>query len=453
MKYLSGLSANGICMLCLVIWASACSPDGETFPLGNNFIDDNSRVIFIDTFSLQASTLILDSIPTSNADQILVGHYTDSVFGEVSASHYFRMSHQGPLDTEKEYFFDSLVLILTYNDYLEGDTNQAFPISVHPLLSEIELDEDGLLHNISSFPFHPDPIGVGVVFPTPRASDELRIRLDDALGMHWLDQMATRADPFTDIDLFYDQFPGLVLRPDTTIDAAIAGFKRFPSDLTFSDSVSSSVLRLYYREEDVFTVEKTYDFDLRDPDYRFNQITANRSKTLLAPLQNQREALPEKSTYNQIFLHGGLGIMPRIEFPSLDALHLLGEGSILKAELILEPLPETYSRRTPLPDSLTLIETDRINRMGSLLRNDASSGTNYPFLITDYLYKSETSYRFSITNYAKRVFRESDTEHALSLSLPHAAFYHSVQNLRFGGAQNAAYTLRLELYYAINESE
>jgi len=65
--------------LLLAIVAAACQ---QSTVLGEDLIDeDNTQVQDIDTLKVLTSTLLLDSIYTTNASRLLAGGFDDPLFG------------------------------------------------------------------------------------------------------------------------------------------------------------------------------------------------------------------------------------------------------------------------------------------------------------------------------------------------------------------------------------
>ncbi|MFN7331172.1 MAG: DUF4270 family protein, partial [Bacteroidota bacterium] len=57
----------------------------------NNFSRSSLQTVFSDTFSIVTSTTLFDSIPTSNANTLLIGDFADPLLGRITASTYFQV--------------------------------------------------------------------------------------------------------------------------------------------------------------------------------------------------------------------------------------------------------------------------------------------------------------------------------------------------------------------------
>ena len=67
---------------------NACDENPQQFTLGEEFIESQTQLNVIDTFSVKLSTVIYDTIITSGTENILVGNYQDDVFGKIISNSY-----------------------------------------------------------------------------------------------------------------------------------------------------------------------------------------------------------------------------------------------------------------------------------------------------------------------------------------------------------------------------
>lgn len=112
-----------------------------------------AEVQFTDTVTVRTSTVLLDSVRTSNAQQMLVGNYRDPIFGRVSAQPFFEMGQTLNLNSDgstNTYVFDSLRLNVAYS-YLYGDTLQPFEVKLHRLSDSLRTGKN--YYNNSSIPY------------------------------------------------------------------------------------------------------------------------------------------------------------------------------------------------------------------------------------------------------------------------------------------------------------
>ena len=79
----------------------------------------------MDTIKVAASTVLLDSIPTSGTGSILIGGYSDPKLGVLSAEGYIQVGIGDAWDPADNAIYDSLVLVMNYSGYHYGDTSNA----------------------------------------------------------------------------------------------------------------------------------------------------------------------------------------------------------------------------------------------------------------------------------------------------------------------------------------
>jgi hypothetical protein len=119
---------------------------------------------------------------------------------------------------------------------------------------------------------------------------------------------------------------------------------------------------------------------------------------------------------NKAYLHGLIGLLPKIQFPSLQDIFLENRWKILKAELVCEPVKGSYSN-FKLPEKLYLYDTDKNNLINSQLSN--SSGYLYSKLSLDEYFNEDTRYTFDITTFIQSEISDTyfDYEHGLLIGL------------------------------------
>lgn len=145
---------NGIfasLILSFFITLTACEDPQE---IGSEVFAQDIGVLYTDTLTVDASTVLLDSILTSGTSSLLVGRITDPSLGVLEANSYF---HVVPFDTlysavdtagRKNVKWvrypskvDSIRFFLPYNFY-QGDTNQRQTIKLIQLADNALLDVD-----------------------------------------------------------------------------------------------------------------------------------------------------------------------------------------------------------------------------------------------------------------------------------------------------------------------
>ena len=107
------------------IFFNACQNNPEKFTLGEEYVESQTNISLVDTFSVSLSTVILDDMPTSATETILVGHYRDDTFGEINSHSYMQFDIPVSVNLQTDENYDSLNLVLKYNTYSFGDTTKS----------------------------------------------------------------------------------------------------------------------------------------------------------------------------------------------------------------------------------------------------------------------------------------------------------------------------------------
>lgn len=430
-----GLFTSLILSFCLFL--SACEDPQE---IGSEVFVQNIGVLFTDTLTVDASTVLLDSILTSATPNLLVGKYTDPTLGLVEASSYFQISNT---DTLRTYLFDvnktpliiadkkdfkwiknptkvdSIRFILPYSVY-QGDTlqTQTFKVS--------QLNDNSILEATKSYFGNSDapllkpnllgqvknvkigPIKNKNVISGLSRFDTLRIPITDPAFTNFISSQrdSNKEDALIGTG-FKNKIRGLALTSESSNNAAIVGF--------FADY---SVMKVYYSYAYSYTlrnkantldslkvtVDSTKSNDLYVSLYsratgalqnaRFNKISTSRSGAF-SKLIKVTDNISSTQSNNQVALQSSTGLATKIKFPSLLKLKERQDIAINKAELILEPNVFNYS----VPTDLVLIESTPTNR---LLRNGITSEGVLQFVAGEastasHISKSNT-YTFNVTS-------------------------------------------------------
>ncbi len=413
----------------------SCSKDVNEFTLGQEFVESQTAIIIIDTFGIELSTVIIDSIPTSGTEAALIGSYEDETFGKVTSHSYFQVGLPEYTFIDDNDIYDSITLLLRYSGYSYGDTLQPLRIIVHRLLEEIEPDESGYLYNTSSFSYYLNDIGAKTFIPRPGIDDSVEIKLSDNIGMDLFNKLMDDDEVLSTEDNFLSYFNGIAIVSDENINRAIIGFKAIEEDL---------LVRIYsHRIGETLTVLHN-DFPLVYSDRQFNHIQHDFSNIVLDILERQKEAVASSTTGDKTYVQGGTALMTKIRFPSLQDILLFEQGIIIKAELVVTPVKSSYSVFS-LPEDLILYETDKINRLGNVIYNSDGSVTTASFVL-DELYNEETSYTFDITEFINDELSDNyfDIDHGLLICLPSDRLLESFDRLILEAANPLP---KLKLYY------
>jgi hypothetical protein len=410
------------------MFLNGCKENPGEYSLGRQFVESQTSLSIIDTFSVRISTVMSDSVQSSGTGTILLGSYSDAELGNITSSSYMQMAIPSSHDVQQNDRYKALYLVLKYNGYHFGDTTKPLSVSAHRLTEKIEYDYDNVINSTTSYRFQSDPMGSVVFTPRPNSGDTIAIKLRDDIGAEFFAKLRDGADELSTNDLFAEYFHGIALIADETNRGCITGFSGNARDVRM-------VLLTTWSNSD--PGELKTEFTMYDSSRQFNHISYDRSGTRLTALREQRTKLPSSSTGGVSFLQGGVGLMIRVDFPSLQQALLYSRSALVAAELSVAPLSTSYNVIT-LPSALNLYEADALNRI--------VTGIAASTLAIDELYHEETSYTFNITQYLKDEFSDSyvDPDKGLLITLPTDAV-----NTTFNRfiADAGSRKMKLKLYY------
>lgn len=411
---------------------NSCKENPEELTIGNEFIESQTDLSMIDTFSVSISTVILDSVVTSGTGVILVGSYYDDVIGETTSNSYFQIGKPDYTEITDNETYDSLYLVIKYNQYFFGDTTKSQKISVHQLTENIKSNDYDEITGNTTFSYNPDPLGSIVYSPQPHNStDSLAIRLNDITGRDLFTKLQNNSEILQDDEAFINYFHGLALLADDSYKGSIIGYKAEKENIK---------LVLYTSLKDVTTETNYYEFKLADSTKQFNNITHDFSSTHLSSLTKQQNSISSTVTGGMSFIQGGIGLMIRLDFPYLQNVLMFNRGRIAEAKLSISPSLNNYSD-VELPGQLLIYESDKLNRF-----DENQSIITSASLILNELYKEESIYEFDMTDYLTYNMGNSyfDPEKGLLLSLPYDSQQTSFHRLILD-AKN--YKTKLKIYY------
>ncbi|HNX78298.1 MAG TPA: DUF4270 family protein, partial [Prolixibacteraceae bacterium] len=180
----------------------------------------------------------------------------------------------------------------------------------------------------------------------------------------------------------------------------------------------------------------------------FNNFTADRTGTPIAAIARQIDEVPSSQSNNKTYVQSGIGLVTRIDFPTMQQLNEMDRKFILlKAELVLSPLPGSY-KQIQLPSELVLYHTDKSNRMVSEIVGDQNA-TLAADLVVDKIFNEATTYTFDITDFLSTEISDSffDTSHGLLIGEPSASLGASLNRVVFSSNKNNAWRPVVRLYF------
>lgn len=418
--------------------------DAGEFVVGSDYLAVNNKVILIDTVTVDMSTINFDSLVTSSQSRILVGNYDDPIFGKVKSNSYFHLSGSAyslisiGSDTEATNFvFDSISMILKYDNYYYGDTTKVQTFDIHRLTQKVKPNtDDDSFYNNSTLAYSDESLGSISYKPRPLEKDSIIIKMSSAFGSELFQKIKKRE--ITGSDSFTEYLKGLVLVPATSNSSSVIGF-----------NVSTSKVRLYYSKYQADTEDESYniDFSISDAAKQFNSIALDKTGTLIQNLPISSKTLSSSLTNRQGFIQSGTGVACRIDFPNIKQLKYIADnGAIVNAELLVKPVNNTYSQQFVLGDSLKVYVGDNLNRISGSLLNSAGTAVYGILNKKSDEFNENVAYSIPIGNFLqKEMLKKSDSRSNLILTLP--GISKSVNRLVLGDQKHANNKIQLKIYY------
>lgn len=415
----------------------------EVDSMGLNLRDDLLGAEFTDTTTLQAYSLIDDSINTTRSYPLL-GMLNDPVFGQTKASVYTQFSLPGELALNSGCELDSVVLLLSYSGDYMGDITQPVSIKVYRLSEHLDntktyynfsnVDHNGInLTYAPNFQVYYSPTQKVILSPDTFAP-HLRIRLVDYLGLELMQNLSSTAT-------FRELLKGLCIEANSAGNSGCMGYFRMDNEL--------SGLMLYYHTIEAGKVmphkyKFTTDIASQGELTYFTRFTHDYNHSSDPQIKQMMLSGDHAIGKQVLYLQGNAGIKTKIEFPHLvDAFK--GKNIVInRAELVItNMLPDETSLKSP--DRLTLFYIDESGKSGfmsdNLYLDDAFFGGTYD--------KNKQEYRFRITHHLRNILTGRMPNNGIYLTVTNPATNSS--RLKFYGTESIDLSkrLRLELSYTV----
>jgi len=430
----------------LIILITSCSDDAlntSDFVAGEVFTNSNSRVIQIDTMTIEMSTIKFDSIITSNTERLLIGTYEDAIFGKVSSSSYMGVLPSSyTIDNDAK--FDSIAFYIKYDEYYYNDTLQTNTIHLKKLENNFKTGsgDDDNFYNTSNVKYAEEDLGLLSYLPRPFSSDSIEIKINDDYGKDLFDDIQQKI--ITNNEEFIDKYKGVAFVPDSTDNGSIVGF---------GTADSSAYMRLYFSVAEADDIEQSYiDFTLNDsntPTPLFNKIEAVAPIEYLKTLTSSDVTLNSSESDNQTYIQSGLGIATKINFPYLKSItNINGKGTLLNAVLKIKPLKASYNNHVMLKDDIAVYTVNKNNELLSQLYDNGSGEVN-GLLTYESEEFNELYYEIPLTSYVENIITTEANNTEALLLIP-SDYTTTVNRFILNGSNSSTATKTiLELTYAI----
>lgn len=371
----------------------------------------------LDSVTVQTSTVLKpDSFATSGDANLLVGRWTDTQTGKMTARSFTSINYAAnSFNTQTNIRLDSLVLELNYA-FVYGDSASQFSLSVHPLLRPMEIQQ---YYNTNSLDYAPTPLVQKTFTPQPKSrTKQVQIRIPDALTQAFFAKL--QSGTISDATSLADFLPGFALNCNSTANTFI-GF-----------AAVSSGLRFYYHTTDIDQTASTLLFPFSS--IYFSYIKNDLSGTVLSALKTRTDAVSSRLTDNTTFVVPGAQLQTRLEFPYLNQFDRPeGFADLNKALLVISPVRKTLNDNTQ-PPLLALFFT---NTQNDVLATSVPGGVtgSSPALAT-YGYDQNAltltdSYTFDLTYYIGQIIKRKVLNQPLLLTIPTPAQFAQVSQRNY----------------------
>lgn len=424
-------------LLAFVCISCGFNGDLQSFSIGDDFVQSKSNISEVDSFTVNLSTILVDSLTTSGNTLLYAGIYNDKELGVITATGYYELGIPVNPDVEENDLYDSLMLVMTTDKLFYGDTTLQQNLNIYRVNEEIKGDENGNLWNKTVVNYDPDPIGKLTFKPKPQSKVKLKIRLTDQIGRDFLTLLKDKDDRIGSFSNFREYFMGIAIGPGSTSPLILS----FPCDSNMS-------VELHTHRKGIEVDAIVNKFPVGSTKTCYNHYTADRTNTAIAAIRKQLIAVPSSQSDRKTYVESGTGLMTRVEFPTIpQLLETDRKYVLLKAELFMVPEPGTY-RQVPLPQQLVLYHTDKSNRVVSEIVGSQNSVIPAELQI-DYMYNEETYYKFDITDFLKTELSDNyfDTTHGLLIGETSSAIGASLDRVIFSDRKNSVYKPVLKLYF------
>ncbi len=271
-----------------------------------------------DTFQLKTTSVLFDTLNTDNQIFGTVGALHDPKFGIVNASLYTQFTISGAINMDDSPTIDSVVLSLNYGGYYGKLDPQTF--EVYQLTDTLSVTSDYKRTSTKT------TTGIDLVDPasatqTPNTSakvvlatdtatklnPQLRLKLDNAFGQQFLDDMAAGNAAFTSSSNFLSSnyFKGFRINVANTSPAKGKG-----AVLYFNLSSAQTKLTFYYKLPGD-TIPKEVPLIINGSCADFNHVDIDNSGYHLA------DVIANPINGQSLFYSQSFNAIPKIEFPTL----------------------------------------------------------------------------------------------------------------------------------------
>lgn len=433
-----------------------CDRTGDSYIVGDVFTDTRATLGYIDSFSLQLSTIRLDSFPTSGtSNDIFIGHFQDENVGNVTTETYIPINIAARTIIEEEDIYDSIVICFKPRGYWVGDTLKPKEIKIYEVLQEIRPDYDAeqqLMFNHQSLKHSDVELATVKIEPNPNVGLVSWARMSDSLGRKWFEMVKNGDDAMFDNIYFEQFFYGICIVPQTTDFTWGLNFVGYDANAIYSSErqiidAMEFEIRLHYRKSGDDEDDSYMTFLMKPNSYQYTHFVNDRSGTPFENLEIDGGKVKSTESNNLSYIQTGSGLALRIEMPTLASLQSASEYmTVVDAHLIIKPHEYSYDETYRLPTSLYLILTDESNdlfgNLSDITGNVVSSNIYYD------QEKHEPFYEFSLLPFVRN-YLSSTIDNSMSILVIPSSIENSTDFRRLVVDDNNKYgeNVQLQVYY------
>jgi hypothetical protein len=424
-------------LLVFICFSCGFKGDLQTFSIGDDFVQSKSNISEVDSFTVNLSTVLVDSLTTSGNTQLWAGTYTDNELGVISSTGYYELGIPDIPKVDENDYYDSLMLVMSYQRTSFGDTTLQQNLNIYRVTQPLNGDENGDFWNKTSVAYDPLPIGKISFKAKPSLQEKLKIRLSDQIGRDFLTRLKAKDDAVSSFSNFREYFMGIAIGPGNPSSLILS----FPCDTTMN-------VELHTHRKGIELEPIINKFPVGSAKTVFNHFTADRTNTAISSIRRQLVAIPSAQSGNKTYLQSGIGLMTKVDFPTMaQLLETDKKYVLLKAELIMIPEPGTY-RLVSLPTQLVLYHSDKSNRVVSEIVGNQNAIIAAELQV-DRMYNESTFYRFDITDFLNTELSDNyfDTSHGLLIGETSSSIGATLDRVVFSDRKNSMYKPVVKLYF------
>lgn len=426
---------------------SSCADDEAIYKIGDRFVKEESKIHYVDSLTVNVSTVRVDSLPATGNNTVFLGYQNDPLLGTSEAKSYVEFIPATSLPSlDEDAIFERLVIYIKQTGYYSGDTTLEKTLSFHEVLEPIEpRNENQRIYNTDTFLINPSPLATHSLKQRPNASREDFIKLPDALGLKWFDWLVNDNDTIKNGTTFKKQFPGLALLPvtkDVSWSSTFFGYNTTPAD---TNHVQQLQLRLYYR---IRGQEKNtyFTFIPSETAKVFTNYTVDYSGSVVDGIENTG-IISSTNSNNLVAVQAGGSLGFRIDIPMIDKLKEIHPNlSVLDARLMIKPRKGTYDKASELPQ-LTVYWIDSKNQTKGQLTNFTGNPI-LSSLTADDEFNDNTYYSIDLLSFILNKTNQLNPDQSLFIFLSNRDNVSSFKRVVFGD-QSFSESLQLQLHYVV----